>query len=284
MIQMLRGPQHLDHKADGPARPRECTGATQPPQPPQPPQPDWRKSLALIALHAPQARRTIVAGTPIQRAGDPFLRLHLVHGGACKSVTFGGDGRAQIVALHFRGDWIGLDGIADERCASDACAMLDCEIWSVTYATLLKLEASVPAFAHLVATAMGEQLRRNRTWRHTIGTLPALQRVADFLFGWPTAQREHAPDTEAIELCMTRAEIGNYLGLTVETVSRALRQLEQRGLIRIPSQRRRHIGIPDRGALYRFVALGADLHPPHAFHPQGRALRADVAAARGLAH
>jgi len=284
MIQMLRAAHHAAHNADGPARPRECTGATPLLQPPQPPQPHWRKSLALIALHAPLARRSIGAGTPIQRAGDPFLRLHLVSGGACKSVTFGGDGRQQIVALHFRGDWIGLDGIADERCASDACAMLDCEIWSVTYATLLKLEASVPAFAHLVATAMGEQLRRNRTWRHTIGTLPALQRVADFLFGWPTAQREHAPDTEAIELCMTRAEIGNYLGLTVETVSRALRQLEQRGLIRIPSQRRRHIGIPDRGALYRFVALGADLHPPHAFHPQGRALRADVAAARGLAH
>lgn len=273
MIEMLMAAQHAAHAACGPARPLACAVA-----PPlmQPPQPRWRKVLALIALHAPLARRSIAAGNPIQRAGDPFLRLHLVNGGACKSVTFGGDGRQQIVALHFRGDWVGLDGIAYDRCASDAYAMIDCEIWSVNYATLLKLEASVPALAHLIAAAMSEQIGRNRTWRNALGTLPAVQRVADFLFGWHQAQREHAPDTEAIVLCMTRAEIGNYLGLTVETVSRALSQLEQRGLIRILAQRRRHIGIPDRGALCRFAALGADPQPPHASHQHSRALRPDV--------
>lgn len=226
----------------------------------------WRDTLALISEHVPLARRPLAAGVPIQHAGDPFARLHLVNGGVCKSVCFGGDGRQQIVALHFKGDWIGFDGIAEDRCATDACSMNDSEIWSMNYAALLKVAARVPALAHLIAAAMSAELARIRTWHNALGSMAAVQRVADFLCGWQKMQHERAPAGDHIALCMTRAEIGNFLGLTTETVSRAMSQLDQRGLIRIPPQARREIGIPDLGALCRFAAACSGRGGHRAFH------------------
>ena len=258
-----------------PALVRACTVP-----PSQPAAEPWREALALIALHVPLARRPIAAGMPIQHAGDPFARLHLVNRGVCKSVGFGGDGRQQIVALHFRGDWVGFDGIAHERCATDACAMNDSEIWSMNYAALLKVAAGIPALARLIAAAMSAELARTRAWRNALCTLAALQRVADFLCGWHRSQHERAPPGEAIVLCMTRAEIGNYLGLTTETVSRAMSQLEQRGLIGITAHERRHIGVPDVAALCRFAAATAERGGQRAI----RAMRPPLSAPRGLPH
>lgn len=281
MIEMMKAAQRVGNAAHAPALSLVRGVATTPSRAPME---GWREALALLALHVPLARRSIAAGRPIQHAGDPFLRLHLVNGGACKSVCFGADGRQQIVALHFRGDWIGFDGIADDRCASDACTLNDCEIWSVNYAALLKVTARIPPLARLVAAAMSEQLARNRAWRNALGILTAVQRVADFLCGWQKAQRERAPQDDPIVLCMTRAEIGNYLGLTIETVSRAFSQLEHLGLIRILPHGRRHIGIPDRGALGRFAASRADKDRSLAFDLRCRVLRLDRSVMGALPH
>ena len=281
MIEMMKAAQRVGTAAHAPALSLVRAVATTPSRAPME---GWREALALLALHVPLARRSIAAGRTIQHAGDPFLRLHLVNGGACKSVCFGGDGRQQIVALHFRGDWIGFDGIADDRGGSDASTLNDCEIWSVSYATVLKLAAREPALAHLIAAAMSEQLGRNRAWRNVLGTLTAVQRVADFLHGWQTTRHEQRPEDDRIVLYLTRAEIGNYLGLTIETVSRAFSHLEHCGLIRILPQGRRHIGIPDRDALRRFAALTVGRGAPSASHQPSRTPRPALSVVRALSH
>lgn len=232
----------------------------------QPPVPLWCSALTLIGLHVPVVARTIAAGCPVQRVGDLFTQLHLVQGGVCKSTCFGGDGHAQIVGLHFSGDWIGFDGIADARCATDAIALGNCQIWSLQYAGLLKASTRVPALARLLAAAMSDQIGRNRRWRHAQASLSAVQRVADFLRAWQTTQRERVPRADAIAVCMTRAEIGNYLALTVETVSRAFCQLERDGLIRILPRSRRHFEIPDLAMLGEFARFGASANARQALH------------------
>ena len=281
MIEMMKLAQRVGDPPHGPTLARGF-GDVAPPSPS--PAEGWCKALTLLALHLPLARRVIAAGRPIQHAGDPFSRLHLVNGGVCKSVRFGGDGRQQIVALHFKGDWIGFDGIADERCATDASSMSDSEIWSMNYAALRKVVAQVPLLARLIAAAMSEQLGRNRTWRHALGTLTAVQRVADFLCGWRNTRQPRALQVDRIVLCMTRAEIGSYLGLTIETVSRAFSQLEHSGLIRILPQGRRHIGIPDAGALGRFAGSAAEQDWPARSRQHSSVAHAERLPLRALAH
>jgi CRP/FNR family transcriptional regulator len=87
----------------------------------------------------------------------------------------------------------------------------------------------------------------------SVCTLPADARVADFLHDWAAALACRGLRTDQITLRMTRAEVGNYLGLTLETVSRALSRLAREGLIGFADSARREIAIPDHEALGEFV-------------------------------
>ncbi len=220
---------------------------------PHSPHQRWRESLALIERHVSFTRRTVHVGDAVQVAGEAFTSLHVVNAGVFKTVNQAPDGREQMVALHFKGDWIGFDGIAAGRCACDAIAMDTGEIWSVHYGALLKAAAEVPALMHAVHAAMSSQLARDRDWLLALSTLPADARVADFVRSWAEALAERGIRTDQVTLRMTRAEIGNYLGMTLETVSRAFGRLARCGLIRFDVKGRRDIAIPCVQALADFV-------------------------------
>ena len=224
----------------------------------------WRESLALIERHVPFTRRTVHAGDAVQDAGDPFTSLHIVNAGVFKTINLAPDGREQMVGLHFKGDWIGFDGIASGRCACDAIAMDTGEVWSVHYGALLKAAAEVPALMHALHAAMSNQLARDRDWLLALGTLPADARVADFVHGWAEALAERGIRTDQVTLRMTRAEIGNYLGMTLETVSRAFGKLARGGLIRFDEKGRRDIAIPCVQALADFVQDAVNPPEPQA--------------------
>jgi CRP/FNR family transcriptional regulator len=217
------------------------------------PEQRWRESLALIERHVPFTRRTVHAGDAVQSAGDTFTSLLIVNAGVFKTVNLAADGREQVVGLHFKGDWIGFDGIAAGRCACDAIAMDTGEVWSVPYGALLKAAAAVPALLHAVHAAMSSQLAHDRDWQLALGTLPADARVADFVRWWAASLADRGLRTDQVTLRMTRAEIGNYLGMTLETVSRAFGRLARRGLIRFDEKGRREIAIPSVPALADYV-------------------------------
>jgi CRP/FNR family transcriptional regulator len=218
----------------------------------------WRESLALIARHVLFSRRRLKAGQAVQLAGTRFSCLHIVNLGACKSVNHATDGREQVAGLHLRGDWIGFDCIAAAYCVCDVYAMDTSEVWSVPYVALLKAGASVPALMAAVQAAMSEQLARNRDWRLSLGTLSADARVADFLLSWALSLAERDLRHDQVTLRMTRAEIGSYLGLVLETVSRAFSALARRGLIRFDEIGRQTIAIPSVGALAEFARSEMD--------------------------
>ena len=239
-------PAHTHYNAAAAKAPRALRSVEAPSQ-------RWRESLALIERHVPFTRRTVHAGDSVQGAGEPFTSLHIVNAGVFKTVNLAPDGREQMVGLHFKGDWIGFDGIASGRCACDAIAMDTGEVWSVHYSALLKAAAEVPALMHALHAAMSGQLARDRDWLLALGTLPADARVADFVHGWAEALAERGIRTDQVTLRMTRAEIGNYLGMTLETVSRAFGKLARCGLIRFDEKGRRDIAIPCVQALADFV-------------------------------
>ena len=100
---------------------------------------------------------------------------------------------------------------------------------------------------------MSRDLARDRNSLMSVCTLPADARVADFLRNWARALARRGLRTDQLTIRMTRAEIGNHLGLTLETVSRGLSRLAKCGLVRFADKGRREIQIPDVGALDGFV-------------------------------
>ena len=219
------------------------------------------RTLQLVAATLAPQRRVVHAGEVICRAGQRFEQLHLLNTGFAKLVHAAADGREQVVALKFRGDWIGFDGLADGRHACDAIAMDTGELWSVRYDALLAASVQEPELLRLLHEAMSRELTRERESLLAVCTLPADARVAGFLADWAGALAERGLRTDQIALRMTRAEIGNYLGMTLETVSRALSRLARDGLIDFTERGRRDIRIPELGALVAYVQRGASPAP-----------------------
>ena len=201
---------------------------------------------------APQ-RRVVHAGDVIYQAGERFGNLYVLNSGFNKIVNLSPDGREQVVGLKFRGDWLGFDGIATGHYSCDAIAMDTGEVWTIRYDALLAACSNHPALLTTLHEAMSREIARDRDSLMSVCTLPADARVADFLRYWADSLARRGLRTDQITLRMTRAEIGNYLGMTLESVSRALSKLARGNVISFAEKGRRDVQIPDVRALSAFV-------------------------------
>lgn len=201
---------------------------------------------------APQ-RRVVHAGDVVYQSGERFGNLYVLNSGLFKIVNLSADGREQVVGLKFRGDWLGFDGIARGEYCCDAIAMDTGEVWVIRYDALLAACASQPGLLTVLHEAMSREIAHDRDSLMSVCTLPADARVADFLRYWAESLATRGMRTDHITLRMTRAEIGNYLGMTLETVSRALSKLARDNVIAFVEKGRRDVHIPDVGALSAFV-------------------------------
>lgn len=172
-------------------------------------------------------RRVVHSGDTVYQAGDPLACLYVIHSDFYKTVNLPADGREQVVGLHFKGDWLGFDGIAENQFACDAIAMDTGEVWAIRYDALLSACAAIPALLAGFNMAMSREIGRDRDTMLALCTLPADARVADFLRYWADSMEQRGLRTDQTTLRMTRAEIGNHLGMTRETVSRAPSRLER---------------------------------------------------------
>jgi CRP/FNR family transcriptional regulator len=211
------------------------------------------QTLALLSRFAAPQRRIVHAGDHIYRGGDPFSSLYVLNSGIFKVMELSGDGRELVVGLRFRGDWLGFDGVASGRHACDAVAMDTGEIWTLPYEQFLVQGCARPELLALLHQAMGREMARDREALMSVCTLGADARVADFLRCWAESLARRGMRTDQITLHMTRAEIGNHLGMTLETVSRVLSRLARRQLIHFAEGGRRDIRIPRVEALAEFV-------------------------------
>jgi CRP/FNR family transcriptional regulator len=209
--------------------------------------------FALLEEHVPFTRRIVRADDHLFQAGSPFCNLHIVHSGLFKLVTLTDDGREQVSAFHFKGDWLGFDGIATSRHGCDAIAMDIGEVWTIRYDTLMQACMRHPELLAAVHQAMSRQITRGRDTLMSVCTLPADARVAEFLRYWVESLSQRGLRTDQITLRLTRAEIGNYLGMKLETVSRALSRLAREKLIAFTEAGRRDLSIPNPRGLDDFI-------------------------------
>jgi CRP/FNR family transcriptional regulator len=200
------------------------------------------------AAPAPAVRR-IKRGGLLFRPGDSFRCFYLVRCGTFKTVISTHDGKEQVTGFQLAGELLGLDGLADGTHASAAVALEDSDVIEIS-------DARGAAGSFAVGDALPGLLSREIVREHKLmlllGAMDAQQRVASFLLNLARRYEARGYSGTGFHLRMTRAEIGSYLGLKLETVSRTLSLLQQRGLLQVCG---RHVLGLDRAGLMRFFAV-----------------------------
>jgi CRP/FNR family transcriptional regulator len=205
-------------------------------------------TLEALLATMPVHRRLLQRKRTLFRAGQPCHSLFLVHAGLFKTCVLSDDGREKITGFHLRGDLLGIDSFDMPTYGCDAVALDTCEVWELPLAMIR--ERTPELLPHVTATLAGE-IRRDWHWMLMIGTLNAEQRVVAFLLDLASRLEALGFSARQLLLRMTRAELGNFLALQLETVTRVLSRLASNGLIAVDG---REVRIEDPRALRGMLA------------------------------
>jgi CRP/FNR family transcriptional regulator len=175
--------------------------------------------------------RTVRRGEALYRSGDPFDNLYAVRSGSLKTVMAHRDGREQVTGLRLAGEPLGLDGISEDSHACSAVALEDSSVCIVPYAALKRLCREIGSMQDRLHKLMGEQIVREAAQMMVLGSLSADERVAAFLLDVSGRNAQRGYSSNEFNLRMTREDMGSYLGMTLETVSRTLSRFQKSGLI-----------------------------------------------------
>ncbi|MEI7969510.1 MAG: helix-turn-helix domain-containing protein [Betaproteobacteria bacterium] len=195
--------------------------------------------------------RTVLDGEALLRGGDVFRNLYVVRAGSFKTALLDGSGTLQGMGFPMRGDAIGVDGLATGRHACEAIALERSEVVVIPAQRLSALSAAHPAFTALVNRLMGREIQHDQAVMFLLGSLGAEARVAAFLIDLSKRYSALGYSSTTFNLRMTRQDIGDYLGLNIETVSRVMSSLSQMGLVHI---HHREVEILDPAGLRQLVA------------------------------
>ncbi|MGY6123530.1 fumarate/nitrate reduction transcriptional regulator Fnr (plasmid) [Paraburkholderia strydomiana] len=192
--------------------------------------------------------RTIKQGETIFRANDSFQSIYAVRAGSFKTVVMHRDGREQVTGFHLAGDSLGLDGVCSGYHSCDAVALEDSKVCIIPFHLLEAMCREVKVVQQHVHRMMGGEIVRESSQMMLLGTMSAEQRVATFLLSLSDRLRKRGYSPAEFHLRMTREEIGSYLGIKLETVSRMLSKFQRDRLL---DARGKDIRILDHEALVR---------------------------------
>jgi CRP/FNR family transcriptional regulator len=195
-------------------------------------------------------RRKVKRGTALFRNGEAFHSLFAIRTGFFKTCIAAEDGRDQVTGFQMAGEIMGLDGIVNDRHTCDAIALEDAEVCIMPFDRIGELAQEVSALQRHLHRIMSREIVREHGVMLLLGSMRAEERLAAFLLN--LVQRLHARGFSSSELVlrMTREEIGSYLGMKLETVSRTFSKFAEDGIIAV---RQRQVRILDAQALRRIV-------------------------------
>jgi CRP/FNR family transcriptional regulator, anaerobic regulatory protein len=217
------------------------------------------------------ARIRVKRGHALYQIGGRFHALYALRTGTCKSALLSRDGHDQVVGYHIAGEVVGLDGIATDAYECEVTTLEDMDVCPLPFGEIDDIARTSDQFRRNLVKLLSRENARARSMLMMLGSMRAEQRLAMFLLD--VAERYCARGYSAQEfvLRMTRAEIGSYLGLKLETTSRLFSRFQRAGLIQV---RGRAVKLLDRAALTGIVeADAACLHAPDedALHYAGAA-------------
>ncbi len=197
-----------------------------------------------------QTRRKIKRGQSLFTTGDPFTSLYAIRTGFFKTAIVTEGGLDQVTGFQMAGEIMGLDGIVNQVHRCDAIALEDAEVCVMPFERIEELSREVNALQRHVHKIMSREIVREHSVMLLLGSMRAEERLAAFLLN--LVQRLHARGFSQSELVlrMTREEIGSYLGLKLETVSRTFSKFVEEGIVEV---KQRHVRILSTEALQRLV-------------------------------
>jgi len=196
------------------------------------------------------ARRKVKRGETLFHNGEKFTHLYAIRTGFFKTCITSEDGRDQVTGFQMAGEIIGLDGIVNDAHTCDAIALEDAESCALPFGQIENLSREVNALQHHVHKIMSREIVREHGVMLLLGSMRAEERLAAFLLN--LAQRLHSRGFSQSELVlrMTREEIGSYLGLKLETISRTFSRFVEDNIVEV---KQRHVRILNTQALQEIV-------------------------------
>lgn len=207
---------------------------------------DEIEHLGNLINHKFRVRR----GEYLLHAGSDFRSLYAVKNGSFKTCVLKMDGRQQVTGFYMTGELLGLDAISPEKHTCDTIALDDSEVCEVPFKKLEEIGQSIPSLMCQFHKIMSREIVQDRGVMMLLGSMRAEERLAAFLLNLSTrlARRGYSP-TDFV-LRATREDIGSYLGLKLETVSRSFSKLQEEGLITVNNK---HVTLHDLDLLNRRI-------------------------------
>ncbi len=200
---------------------------------------------AMVAM-----RRSVHRGDTLFRSGDPFEAVYAVRTGFFKTRVSSEDGRDQVTGFQMAGELLGLDGISTDHHTCDAVALEDSQVCVIPYGQLEHLSREFTDLQRQFHKIMSREIVRDHGVMLLLGSMRAEERLAAFLLNLTQRLQARGFSPSSLVLRMTREEIGTYLGLKLETVSRCFSKFQEEGVLQV---RQRQIRILDQDALQKLV-------------------------------
>ena len=194
-------------------------------------------------------RRRVKRGEYLYRAGAEFDAIFAIRSGFFKTDVLLEDGRDQVTGFQMAGELLGLDGISSERHTCNAIALEDSEICSIPFSQLESLSREIHTLQHHFHKVMSREIVRDHGVMMLLGTMRAEERLAAFLLNLSQRFTARGYSHADFFLRMTREEIGSYLGLKLETVSRAFSRFQEEGHIAVQQKHVRILNVAGLKAL-----------------------------------
>ena len=197
------------------------------------------------------ARRKVKRGESIFAAGDEFKAIYAIRSGFFKTSIVDGEGREQVTGFFMSGELLGLDGIGSGSHNGTATALEDSEVCIMPYALIEQMAREIPSLQRHLHAVLSREIVRDHGVMMLLGSMRAEERLAAFLTNLSKRFMRRGFSPSEFHLRMTREEIGSYLGLKLETVSRLFSQFQKDGLIEVEQK---HVRIRDAERLGQILA------------------------------
>ena len=199
-------------------------------------------------------RRRILRDENLYRMDEPFKNLYAIRLGHFKTYQINPSGEQQIAGFQMAGELLGMDAIGTERHHCGATALEDSDVCEIPFARLEDLFAHIPTLLHHFHRIMSQEITREQNVMLLLGNMRAEQRFAVFLVNLSSRYAARGYSATSFQLRMSREDIGNYLGLTIESISRLLSRFKKQGWLNV-DKREVHLLDPVR---LRAMAAGTE--------------------------
>jgi CRP/FNR family transcriptional regulator len=196
-------------------------------------------------------RRRIKRGEALFNAGDAFNAVYAIRSGFFKTVVLDGEGREQVTGFCMGGELLGMEGVGAGRYHGAAVALEDSEVCVMPFALVEEMARAIPALQRQLHAVLAREIVHDRGVMMLLGSMRAEERLATFLLNLSRRFTRRGYSPSEFHLRMTREEIGSFLGLKLETVSRLFSRFQTDGLIEV---QQKHVRILDSAGLEALLA------------------------------